>query len=72
MHTNFYRRSLGKRKRIREDNITKSSGEELIAYFPLIRHGLHIKRNNYVDTHRQQVDLIIYTRNCGDFYRAVA
>jgi hypothetical protein len=53
-----------------EDN--QKFWEELIAYFPLIRHGPHRKRNKYVDTHRQQDDLIIYTRSCGDFYRAVA
>jgi hypothetical protein len=54
----------------------KKFWEELIAYFPLIRHGPHRKRNNYVDTqrqaHRQQGDLIIYRRNFGEFYRAVA
>jgi hypothetical protein len=46
--------------------------EELIAYFTIIRHGPHRKRNNYVGTHRQQGDLIIYTRSSGNFYRAVA
>jgi hypothetical protein len=46
--------------------------EELIAYFPSIQHGPHRKQNNCVDTHRQQGDLIIYTRRCGDFYRTVA
>jgi hypothetical protein len=50
----------------------KKFWEELIAYFPLIRHGPHRKRNNYVDTHRQQGDHIIYRRSCGDFYRSVA
>jgi hypothetical protein len=51
---------------------SKKFWEELISYFPVIRHGPHRKRNNYVDTHRQQCDLIIYTRRCGDFYLAVA
>jgi hypothetical protein len=46
----------------------KKFWEELIAYFPLIRHGLHRKRNKYVNTHRQQSDLIIYTRSCGGFF----
>jgi hypothetical protein len=40
---------------------TRRSWEELIAYFPLIWHGPHRKRNNYGDAHRQQGDVIIYT-----------
>jgi hypothetical protein len=52
--------------------LNKKFWEELMAYFRLVRHEPHRKRNNYEDTHRQQGDLIIYTRSWGDFYRAVA
>jgi hypothetical protein len=53
-------------------NKYKKLWEKLVACFSLIQHGPHRKRNNYVDTHRQQGDLIIYTVSYGDFYRAVA
>jgi hypothetical protein len=32
----------------------KTKEKELIAYFPLIRHGPNRKENNYGDTHRQK------------------
>jgi hypothetical protein len=38
-----------------DNNTKKKFWEELIAYFPSIRHHLHIKRKNHRDTkaHRQ-------------------
>jgi hypothetical protein len=41
-----------------ESKNNKKFWEELIAYFPLIRHGLHRKRQNEGGIHRQQGDLI--------------
>jgi predicted metallo-beta-lactamase superfamily hydrolase len=47
-------------------NDNKKFWEEVIAYFPLIQHGPHGKRNNFVDTHRQtyrqQGNHIIHTQ----------
>jgi hypothetical protein len=42
--------------------INKKLGEELIAYFPLVRHGPHrkqgIQNKNYGGLHRQKGDLV--------------